>query len=292
MHMMNPLAIALLVPLLRWAVYCLDENEPICTSRFDYDHKMLQKMLMLEMEQNKIKLKMEEQTKTIELQSNYIEDQRKLIDNLDLTLKEEKSDVERKLNKLHDISFEDRSGATYIRWGRTTCPGNMTELVYKGYSGGSHYTYSGGASTYLCLPEDPLWNVYEDATQASGTVWGAEYELGVHGRNMNNFFGKAVAERDVPCSVCRTKRNSVVMIPARNRCHDGWTLEYQGYLTGGHDSHHASEYVCLDGDPETVAGSEANKDGKLFYFIEARCGILPCPPYVNGRELTCAVCSK
>lgn len=87
MHMMNPLAIALLVPLLRWAVYCLDENEPICTSRFDYDHKMLQKMLMLEMEQNKIKLKMEEQTKTIELQSNYIEDQRKLIDNLDLTLK-------------------------------------------------------------------------------------------------------------------------------------------------------------------------------------------------------------
>jgi hypothetical protein len=168
----------------------------------------------------------------------------------------------------------------------------MTELVYKGYAGGSHYSKQGAASSYLCLPEDPLWNVYEDAEQIGGTIWGAEYELGLHERKINNFFGKTIGNRDVPCCACHTRRSSIVMVPARNQCHEGWTLEYQGYLSGGYDGHFASDFVCLDGEPEVLEGGEGNADGKLFYFIEARCGSLRCPPYVQGRELTCAVCSK
>jgi hypothetical protein len=26
--------------------------------------------------------------------------------------------------------------------------------------------------------------------------------------------------------------------------------------------------------------------------VESHCGSLPCPPYVQGYELTCAVCTK
>ena len=38
-------------------------------------------------------------------------------------------------------------GATYIRWGRTTCPDTEgTELVYAGRAAGSHYSYSGGGA--------------------------------------------------------------------------------------------------------------------------------------------------
>ncbi len=30
----------------------------------------------------------------------------------------------------------------------------------------------------------------------------------------------------------------------------------------------------------------------LFYNVEAVCGSLPCPNYVNGWEITCVVCTK
>ena len=53
-----------------------------------------------------------------------------------------------------------------------------------------------------------------------------------------------------------------------------------------------SMYTCVDGNPDTLQGGHANKDGKMFYPVEARCGSLKCPPYVEGRELVCVVCSK
>ena len=44
----------------------------------------------------------------------------------------------------------------YVRWGRTTCPVNhSTELVYSGRAGGSSYNSHGGATNYLCLPDNP-----------------------------------------------------------------------------------------------------------------------------------------
>ena len=43
---------------------------------------------------------------------------------------------------------------------------------------------------------------------------------------------------------------------------------------------------------KSVHESSANSDGLLFQFVEARCGSLPCPPYGNDKELSCAVCTK
>jgi hypothetical protein len=201
------------------------------------------------------------------------------------------ANIEEKIREVETATSVPRSGNTYVRWGRTQCPENGTELVYKGYAGGPVYTNKGASANYLCLPEEPLWNVYEDAEQTAGTVYGAEYEL--KDRNVNNFFGKGMKDQNVPCCVCRTTRASVLFIPGRNQCYDGWTLEYEGYLSSGYFTHEASsEFVCLDAKPEIINGGSANENGKLFYFVEARCGSLRCPPYVNGRELTCVVCSK
>jgi hypothetical protein len=101
-------------------------------------------------------------------------------------------------------------------------------------------------------------------------------------------------EQDVQCAVCRSEtRTTSVMIPGRSACYAGWSTEYSGYLmSGAHEHVAASEFVCMDARPHPEPHSSENLNGKLFYFVEGRCGALPCPPYVNGRELPCVVCTK
>ena len=112
-----------------------------------------------------------------------------------------------------------------------SCPDNGTELVYDGYVGGSPYTDTGSAVNYVCLPKDPTWSHYKDGLDSGGPqIYGSEYQIG--GGKDREFFNKDLYNQDVPCAVCRTKRSSVLMIPARNQCYDGWTMEYKGYLVG------------------------------------------------------------
>ena len=59
----------------------------------------------------------------------------------------------------------ERSGSLYIRWGRTECPGNGTEMVYRGYTAGRHPVQGGGTSI-LCLPEKPTWARYDDSSNS------------------------------------------------------------------------------------------------------------------------------
>ncbi|XP_060557720.1 uncharacterized protein LOC132718111 [Ruditapes philippinarum] len=168
---------------------------------------------------------------------------------------------------------------------RTTCPDNGAELVHDGYTAGSHYTHSGAAVNYLCLPKNPPWAKYnDDLNDNRAFVYGAEYQCFDESPHTH--------DHDVPCAVCKTPRTPVRMIPARNECHNGWTLEYRGVLVAGHHTHPAaSEYVCLDESPEIITGCNADQNGILMFSVEGRCGSLKCPPYINGRELTCAVCS-
>jgi len=77
------------------------------------------------------------------------------------------------------------------------------------------------------MPPDPLWET-DAAKVGSASVYGTEYEY--------DFFGSVLANEDVPCSVCRaTTRSSTLMLPGRNQCYDGWTLEYHGWLVAGND---------------------------------------------------------
>ena len=160
---------------------------------------------------------------------------------------------------------------------------------------------TGAAVNYLCLSPVAQWAKYTDAVDSRAKIYGAEYETwnantntkaGAEQRS-NFFFGKSLVDDNVPCSVCRSSRSSVLMVPGRNTCFNGWNLEYAGYLSSGaHTAAAATEYVCLDANPETVPGGFSDQNGKLFYLVEGICGSLECPPYVDGRELTCAVCSK
>lgn len=83
------------------------------------------------------------------------------------------------------------------------------------------------------------------------------------------------------------------MIPAREECPAGWFPEYKGYLMSGHHGHKGkTSFVCVDQAPEVDPEGYRNDDGVLMYHVQAVCGSLPCPNYVQGRELTCVVCSK
>ena len=156
--------------------------------------------------------------------------------------------------------------------------------------GGGLYTHTGGGVNYLCLPKTPKYDRYKDGLQGGGYVYGAEYQLSFKP------FKKSLFNHDPPCVVCFVQsRGSMLMMPARNDCPTGWTEEYHGYLMTEYYGHKKQlDFICVDKDAESIPGSQANKDGALLYFVEGRCGIgnLPCGPYVNGRELTCAVCTK
>jgi len=179
-------------------------------------------------------------------------------------------------------------GNVYTRWGRTSCPSDDTETVYTGVIGGGHFTHSGSASNYLCLPNDPQWDETGLTASTVDFIYGTEYET----TTSSSF--KHLHDREAPCAVCKAPIRNVIMIPARTTCYRGWRLEYSGYVMTGHHSHAGNKNaICVDASPEVVPGSSsADHNGALLYFVKVQCGALKCPPYVDSKILTCVVCSK
>ena len=177
----------------------------------------------------------------------------------------------------------------YVRWGHDQCP-STAQLVYSGRAGGSYYQNSGGGSNPQCLPLDPNFLTDISETQARALMYGAEYQTGA---NSNTHIRRS-HDHDVPCAVCHvSNRTAVYMVPAKYTCPTGWTREYYGYLMSSYSSHHRTQYTCLDVALKPATGSAVtNHDGLLFYFVEGRCGSLPCPPYDETKELSCAVWTK
>ena len=176
--------------------------------------------------------------------------------------------------------------------------------VFQGYAAGPHYDVGGGGSNLLCLPEDPQWKNYLNGYSTySGRIAGVKYEIFNSGYSYENSVfseanngGNSLGEKAASCAVCYVGgRSTVVMIPARTQCPDGWTMEYGGYLASdaSHDKNRKrSSYVCLDEVPEVAAGGTHQQDQATIYPVEVQCETLPCSLYINGRELTCVVCSK
>ena len=108
----------------------------------------------------------------------------------------------------------------------------------------------------------------------------------------SHIFDHVVNEQDQPCVVCQTDYSITHMFPGRGNCFPGWTLQYTGYLMSTrHDHVFNSDFICMDSDPEALAHGGTNDNQGILYLVEGRCGSLPCPPYVDGREIACAVCS-
>ena len=160
-------------------------------------------------------------------------------------------------------------------------------IDFIGYVGGSYYTHRGGASNYVCLTRDPIYEKYQSGSQSNSKMYGAEYEL-----NSKGIFPSSVHNHDVPCAVCHvTKRASQMMLPGRNVCPAGWTREYKGYLMADYFVtivrciHVWMKILITREEPTLIVRALCS------IFVEGECGSLPCKPYIAGRELTCAVCS-
>ncbi|XP_067934124.1 uncharacterized protein, partial [Watersipora subatra] len=179
-------------------------------------------------------------------------------------------------------------GSSYIRWGRKSC-GNSTEQLYTGLVAGQYFDHTGGSSVYACLPSTPEYNSYTPGTSSYNWIRGTEYETN------SDIFSNTMQNHNVPCARCYVPtRSATIMIPAKRTCPPSWNKEYEGYLMSGkYDQKRAYNYVCVDKDPEAMAGLGESYNGALMYFVQGDCPALGrCPPYINGAELTCVVCSK
>ena len=98
-------------------------------------------------------------------------------------------------------------GATYVRWGKSSCP-TSSEEVYSGIAAGSEHTHSGSGANHLCMPKIPEYDLPNRAnTNNHGLLYGAEYEAPIQGSHDHN----------VPCAVCHVStRSAVLMIPGKD----------------------------------------------------------------------------
>ena len=181
-----------------------------------------------------------------------------------------------------------RGGVSYIRWGRRDCPSGA-ERVYRGRAAGSHYSHKGGGSNYQCITLEPENFDFGPGVAGLAYIYGTEYEVS----NRNPQASRSLHDHDVPCVVCYVpRRTAIITIPGTYKCPSQWTREYYGYLMSAHHGHHRSTFECVDRNAQRALGGHANHNGALFYFVEPRCGSLPCPPYDQQKEMTCAVCTR
>ena len=159
--------------------------------------------------------------------------------------------------------------------------------MYSGRAAKKWYSQSGGGHNYQCFPNDPEYGDYRKRVQGHSYVYGVEYENPIERLPVED-------DDDVPCAVCHVPtRGAKFMIPAKFTCPTGWTKEYDGYLMTERYYYQSSTFECVDIDAEAAAGGSANRNGGLFYHVEAVCtNSLQCPPYIAEKEVTCVVCTK
>ena len=181
-------------------------------------------------------------------------------------------------------------GVAYTRWGRTSCPSTTgTGLVYAGKVVGSKWDEA-GSSNFLCLHTVPQFLATSPGVNDGGRgyLYATEYQTHDNPPAFGNLRG-----HDVPCSVCYTSgRTATITIPSRTSCPAFWTREYYDYLMADRSTHSSGRApICLDVNTESVPGSATYHPSSELFFMETRC-IGLCPPYSEGAEVTCAVCTK
>jgi hypothetical protein len=179
---------------------------------------------------------------------------------------------------------------SYTRWGRTTCPSGGAQLVYQGTTVGSSYN-DAGSTDYLCLHSQPQF-LHTTAGQQTwrGKLYSTEYENFDSPPTFLN-----MGRHDAPCSVCYSAtRSTKITIPGRITCPATWTREYYGYLMGAdyHAPRGSRSPICIDVNSESIPGSTGTATKSLLYFYETTCTGIDCPPYSDGAETTCVVCTK
>ena len=150
-----------------------------------------------------------------------------------------------------------------------------------GYVAGARYDNTGSGSDFICLPDEPTLVGGGEASSNSAKVHGTWYKTGTQ------------TNKEVPCAVCQSRRKNVLMIPGRNVCYLGYSVEYTGNLMSSRYTYQKATLICVDEDtePGPILYSGSNVVA-LLYRAEASCGPIPCSTYPEGSDLPCAVCSQ
>ncbi|WAQ93733.1 hypothetical protein MAR_006204 [Mya arenaria] len=189
-------------------------------------------------------------------------------------------------------------GALYSVTNQTSRALHMFQLAYKLDMIDMHAMY---AVAYHCIDTEPeqakqyLMRYLAKAPHCHVKFAEANYLLGIYYLKHQNSLeqaekyhalGKAAEKNLLPCDQVQSSANEAFLQYMISIAKDVPTMA-SGYLVAG-DNHYASasEFICLDERLKMLVGGAVNKDGKTFYLAEAVCGSLPCPPYVQGRELT------
>ncbi|PIK42960.1 hypothetical protein BSL78_20184 [Apostichopus japonicus] len=173
----------------------------------------------------------------------------------------------------------------------------MLEKHSTGTGAAPTHQVGGGGVDQLCLPGNPVYDSpIAGVGGARAFLYGLEYQIDSFGEfNIK-------AWHDVPCAVClATTRFAKLMVPGTNVCpNEDWTLEYGGYLMAErtHEAHKRSLHICVDRELQVLdrtSGGASNNKKALLDLVESRCsssgGGIPCGPYVDAYEMTCAVCT-
>jgi hypothetical protein len=177
----------------------------------------------------------------------------------------------------------------FTRWGKAACPRTEgTEYLYRGRMAGSPYNEPGTVE-YLCLHQTPQFLRTTPGLQAGrGRLYGTGYEA----RDNPPAFGN-IEHHEAPCSVCYTPRRSTkITIPARTSCPPSWTREYYGYMMAAaqYSNQKSKIPVCIDAFADSHHSGFARQSE--LYFLETVCVGISCPPFSDGAEITCVVCTK
>lgn len=154
--------------------------------------------------------------------------------------------------------------------------------------GKSEYNQAGGVN-YLCLTKSPDWLPGKrGGYQSEAYIYGTEYD-----RGNSPIMSSSRQDQDAVCVVCeRPKKTQMMMIPGTKWCPVGWTREYYGVLMSEKYNMKPADFVCVDTSFDYRYGGSDDKGGAYLVVVEARCGSLPCPPYYDGYEVSCVVCTK
>ena len=137
----------------------------------------------------------------------------------------------------------------------------------------------GSGTNILCLALTPEFDNF--APMLSSHLVGARYLT----RSLKHYF-------TVYCAVCRAPKSTTIMIPGSLTCPPGWTTQYSGHLAAEYKTYGATEYVCLEEPTDSGPESNSSPHTAFLFVVVYRCGELPCPPYREGKVVTCVVCSK
>nr|XP_022303431.1 short-chain collagen C4-like [Crassostrea virginica] len=219
---------------------------------------------------------------------NHIEALQRDLTSLKSQVTSQQTEINAMQNQL--VKRNPGTGSVYTVWGRKSCPAvNGTTTVYTGLAGGNEYYIHGGGVNTLCLTHNPDDAPHDFPTRQDGSsrIHGSEYQFN---------YRKFAQDDDVPCAVCHVgSTTSILMIPSKSTCPNGWNIQYNGFLVSNHNSASYSpfDYICLHNDAEylTEGARLHNMNGHILYPVQATCGSLPCPPYKQDQYITCAVCS-